>query len=175
MYLSGPVVIAGFMGCGKTSVARCLAAQLKTAIVDLDEAITERTGRSPAQLISEDGEQTFRPIETRVLEESLSYVLPRVISLGGGAWIETTNRELISAANSKTFWLDAPFELCWQRIIDSGDDRPLGKSEEQARKLFERRRPVYELDTVRISISAADTPEEIATRIAATLTDHLTY
>ena len=57
-----PVVITGFMGCGKTSVARELAVRLNTSMVDLDERITALTSRTPAQLIVEEGEAAFRTV-----------------------------------------------------------------------------------------------------------------
>ena len=58
------IVITGFMGCGKTRVARELARHLNLTMVDLDERITEKEGRSPAQLIVEEGEEAFRLIES---------------------------------------------------------------------------------------------------------------
>jgi shikimate kinase len=65
------VVITGFMGCGKSRVARALARNLNVAFVDLDESITARMGRTPAQLITEDGERAFRAIETATLRDVL--------------------------------------------------------------------------------------------------------
>ncbi|HEU4870213.1 MAG TPA: shikimate kinase, partial [Pyrinomonadaceae bacterium] len=60
--MTGPIVITGFMGCGKSRVARALAQNLNVSFVDLDESITARTGRTPAQLIDEDGEPAFRRV-----------------------------------------------------------------------------------------------------------------
>ena len=93
----GPIVITGFMGCGKSKVARELARRRNVAMVDLDEWITARVGRSPAELITEDGERTFREIETNALREVLQSGEADVIALGGGAWIEKVNRDLIDA------------------------------------------------------------------------------
>ena len=93
--MKGPFVITGFMGCGKSEVARSLANQLNLPMVDLDQVITTEEGRSPAELISEDGEPAFRSIENRILTKVLLEESARVISLGGGAWIESSNRELI--------------------------------------------------------------------------------
>jgi shikimate kinase len=50
-----------------------------------------------------------------------------VIALGGGAWIEERNRDLIEQYSFTSIWLDAPFEVCWARIKDSDEERPLGK------------------------------------------------
>lgn len=153
------------MGCGKTEVARCLGTQLGVEVVDLDEVITTKVGRSPARLIAEDGEREFRTIETTILRELLATTSAGVIALGGGAWIEAANRQLIAEAGGTTIWLDTNFELCWERIEASGDDRPLGKSRAQASRLFEARRPTYELATIRITTTAEESPAQLAARI----------
>ena len=147
-----PIVITGFMGCGKTRFARELARRLNLAMVDLDESITRLTGRTPAQLIVEDGEPAFRVIESDVLRHVLQTRGADIIALGGGAWIEEKNRDLVAQHDCLSVWLDAPFEVCWRRIEASGDDRPLGKTREQAHALYERRRPIYELAEVHINV-----------------------
>ena len=139
------IVITGFMGSGKTRLARELARRLNLEMVDLDERITEREGRSPAQLIVEEGEEAFRLIESKVLRELLETDTAQVIALGGGAWIVEANRNLIEQHGCLSVWLDTPFEVCWARIEASGDDRPLAKTRAKALAIYERRRPVYEL------------------------------
>src|SRR2546423_5463955 len=103
------VVITGFMGCGKTRIARRLAERLNLEFVDLDEHITLCHGRSPAQLIKKQGEAVFRAIETKTLREVLKNKAAGVIALGGGAWIKKRNRDLINQYNCLSVWLDAPF------------------------------------------------------------------
>lgn len=149
----GPIVITGFMGCGKTKVARELARKLNAVMVDLDDVITKRVERSPAQLIVEDGEAAFRAIESETLRELLQNNIAKVIALGGGAWIQETNRQLINQYSCLSVWLDAPFEMCWTRIAASQEDRPLGRTRDQALALYEQRRPVYELANVHIAVS----------------------
>ena len=140
------------MGCGKTRVARELARQLNVVMVDLDDQITKRVGRSPAQLIVEDGEPVFRVMESDTLRHVLQIGEARVIALGGGAWIQEANRRLLDQYGCISVWLDAPFETCWIRISSSQEDRPLGRTREQALALYEKRRPVYELAKVHIPI-----------------------
>lgn len=152
------------MGCGKTRVARELARRLDVVMIDLDEQIVERTGRSPAQLIVEEGEALFRAIESETLAEVLHNGNAKVIALGGGAWIQPLNRELIDRYDCLSIWLDAPFELCWTRIENSEEDRPLGRSREQALALYEQRLPVYELAHLRIPI-LAENVEDLVARI----------
>jgi shikimate kinase len=159
-----PIVITGFMGCGKSEVASRLATRLDQSFVDLDEVITKTTGRTPAQLIREEGEPAFRLLETQALRDVLNNK-PGVVALGGGAWIETVNRELIQSNEAVTVWLDTPFKICWERIASSSEDRPLGATREQASERYERRRPIYQLASIAITIAAQDDPELIAERI----------
>src|SRR5690349_8354491 len=147
MKSTSPIVITGFMGCGKTEVARYLADCLGRPLVDLDETITRREAKSPARLISEDGEQFFRTKETNALETVLKNNETAVIALGGGAWIQDENQALIGAFHGTSVWLDVPFEVCWRRIAASREDRPLGKSRVEALQLYERRLPTYQKAT----------------------------
>ena len=152
------------MGSGKTVVARLLAAQLNLETTDLDDFITEAVGRTPAQIITEDGEQAFRKIETNALRELLQTTLAGVIALGGGAWIEESNRKLIEENNCLSIWLDTPFEKCWKRIQSSVEET-FGETEQQAMDLFESRRPVYQLASLHFEVLSDETAKELATRI----------
>lgn len=167
MKSDGPIIITGFMGCGKTEVARYLAHRLRVEMADLDEVIAKREGRTAAQLIGEEGESVFREIETNTLRDLLNTRQAGVIALGGGAWIEATNRNLIAAHNGISVWLDSAFEVCWERISASSEDRPLGRTRAQASELFDRRRPVYELAEIRVAVAPDDNPETLASNIEA--------
>jgi shikimate kinase len=146
------IVVTGFMGSGKSRIARRLAERLNLEFVDLDEHITARHGRSPAQLINEDGEAAFRVIESKALLEVLKNKATGVIALGGGAWIKLRNRNLMDEYKCLSVWLDTPFEMCWYRIHASGDERPLARTKQQARALYERRRPVYKLAKIHAQV-----------------------
>ena len=160
------IVITGFMGCGKTKVARELARRLQTVMVDLDDQITKRVGRSPAQLIVEDGEASFRTIESDTLRDVLQSGEATVIALGGGAWIQERNRQLLDQYNCSSVWLDAPFEMCWARIEASQEDRPLGRTRDQALALYQQRRAVYELADIHIPVRE-ESFEDLVSRIVA--------
>ena len=153
MKRTGPIVITGFMGCGKSKVARELARRRNAVFVDLDEWITARAGRNPAQLINEDGERAFRVIETNSLRELLQSGEAGVIALGGGAWIEEVNRDLIEEYSCTTVWLDTPFEICWERISASEEDRPLGKTREEAEARYNLRKPIYAMAQLHIPVT----------------------
>ena len=147
-----PLVITGFMGCGKSKLAREVARRLNVTMIDLDDRITASEGRSPAELIVEDGEAAFRKIETSTLRDVLQNGEAKVISLGGGAWIQDANRELINQYGCLSLWLDTPFEICWARIEASDEIRPLGKTRDEALALYEQRRPIYQVADVHFTI-----------------------
>ncbi len=161
------IVITGFMGAGKTTVARALAAHLQCAMSDTDEAVIEREGRSIEAIIGEVGEAQFRRIEAAALRRVLEFAGAGVIALGGGAWMMAENRALIAAHGCLTIWLDAPFELCRQRIAQGGQARPFARDYEAARHLYERRREVYALASRRVEIAAGESVERIVARLAA--------
>jgi len=158
-------VIIGFMGAGKSTVARAVALLLNGLMIDLDEVIASSENRSPAEIIEQDGEKHFRQIETQTLRGVLAEGRARVVAVGGGAWTIAENRKLISDYGALSVWLDAPFELCWTRIEAGRQVRPLAPSRELAEKLYHERRTTYALANVRITISERDTVEEIAARV----------
>lgn len=158
------IIILGFMACGKTTVAKEFARQLECDFIDLDSFITKRHGRSPAEMIQQDGEEQFREIETLTLRDVLQDNNARVIALGGGAWTIPANRTLIALHDCVSIWLDAPFELCWQRINASETLRPLGADRETALARFEARRADYAL-AQQITVTEASTPATLAEEI----------
>jgi len=153
------------MGCGKTTVARALAQRLGCAMVDLDSFITECEGHTPAEIIVQDSEPQFREIETRALKVVLEENAARVIALGGGAWMIEANRALAQKHGCLTVWLDAPFELCWERIQLSGTSRPMAPDRQSAQALYDSRRPAYGLAEIRIDSRETKGLDEIATAL----------
>lgn len=163
------IVITGFMGAGKTTVAAALARLLGCRSVDLDDIITAREGRTPPQLIDEDGEAAFREAETRALGEVLREEEARVVALGGGAWALERNRLLVREHGCLAVWLDAPFELCWRRIgEDRSEDRPNARDPSRARTLYDARRHAYTLAALRVSVTPERSADDIAAEILAT-------
>ena len=163
------IVITGFMGCGKSQVARELARRLEVPMIDLDDRITAREGQTPAQLITEAGEPAFRAIETNTLLELLQTKAPGVIALGGGAWIESANRDLIHWYGCISVWLDTPFAVCWERISASTDERPLGKTIEQAEARYDLRKPIYSLARIHIPVAGPESVDQLVSRIEVQL------
>jgi shikimate kinase len=137
------VVLIGFMGVGKTSVARHLSMMLGLERADLDHFIEEREGRLIADIITADGESRFREIETANLKALLSGDGVPILSLGGGAWTIEENRRLLKAHGYTTVWLESTFEHCWLNIKFSRKERPLAQNKLRARQLFEDRQRLY--------------------------------
>ena len=163
------VLLTGFMGAGKTTVARALARVLSARAVDLDDLVAAREGRNAQRLIDEDGEAAFRDAETRALEEALNDEGARVIATGGGAFIFERNRALAERHGCLTVWLDAPFELCWQRTRSEDNLRPFARDEAKAGELYERRRDSYALAKLRLRVEPDATPEQLAREVASAL------
>jgi shikimate kinase len=165
------IIITGFMGSGKTTVARALARILGCELLDLDQRIAEEEGRTAKEIIERDGEDSFRNVETERMRDALASGCACVIALGGGAWTLERNRDLINHHGAVTVWLDAPFKVCWDRILRSGGDRPLARDEEQASALFAERKPLYALANLRIPVAAGDSTDNISAKIARALAD----
>lgn len=169
MNSSRHIIITGFMGSGKTTIARGLARILGCEMLDLDHVMAEREGRTAREIIEQDGEESFREVETRIMCEVLENSPMGVIALGGGAWTLERNRNLINKHGCVTVWLDAPFELCWERILLSGSSRPLARDEGQARLLYAERKPQYALAKLRIRLVGHRSSDEISAEIAERL------
>jgi shikimate kinase len=164
------IVITGFMGSGKTTVAKALALRLGCLMLDLDSFITEREGRSPAEIIEHDGEVAFREIETRALRDVLRNSDAGVIALGGGTWTVEANRDLIALHEYLSVWLHAPFELCWQRIsVSDNTIRPLAPDRDRAYELYQRRRASYQLADFKVEIGDQEDADQIAVQIQTRL------
>jgi shikimate kinase len=162
------IVITGFMASGKTSVARALAGMLECSMIDLDEFISERERRSIRSIIEQKGERLFRQRESSALAHVLRSERAGVIALGGGAWTIERNRRLIARRHCLTVWLDAPFESCWQRITQAGNnERPFARDYDQGRRLYQERLPSYRLATVRIGANGHKTPKDLAGEIVS--------
>ena len=166
------IVIVGFMGTGKTTVAQQLGHQLNCLAVDLDDLITQEQGRSANEIIIQDGESSFRELENKMLRSVLREAPALVIAAGGGAWTVAENRRLISEQGAYTVWLDAPFALCWQRIQAGAEARPLAPSRAEAERLYSQRLPVYELADLRVGVADGETAEDIALKIAIEIRQH---
>ncbi len=143
MAIEQRVALTGFMGVGKSSVARHLAHLLRCKRIDLDFFTEERERRKIAAIIDEEGIDRYREIETRNLELLLDETDARILSLGGGTWTIPANRKLLRKHGYTTVWLESTFEHCWLNITHSRKDRPLARDKQKARQLFDERQKLY--------------------------------
>jgi shikimate kinase len=137
------IAITGFMGVGKSSVARHLAQMLKVRRVDLDAVIEKSEGRKIAEIIDSVGEAKYREIETGNLRGVLAANDARILSLGGGTWTIKHNRDLLGEYGFTSVWLEASFDHCWRNITFGRKDRPLARNKQTTRKLFDERQKLY--------------------------------
>jgi shikimate kinase len=151
------VFLVGFMGAGKSSVGRALGARLNCEFEDLDDRIERSEGRAIAEIFRVSGEAEFRRLERstlRMLLEELGSGERRVVGLGGGAFVQKENAELLAASGVLTVFLDAPVEELWQRCVkqasEQGLNRPLLQSLEQFQTLFDGRRTSYLKASLRV-------------------------
>jgi shikimate kinase len=164
-----PIIITGFMASGKTTVAVALAERLGCSMIDLDEFIEQREGRTIRAIIDEDGETRFRAIESNALRDALETDGAHVIALGGGCWTIERNRALVHEHRCHTVWLDTLFELCWQRIQNGTDVRPLARDYSVARRLYDERRVHYSHAMLRMKVDDNLSAREIAEMIVSAL------
>src|SRR5262245_18001881 len=87
-----PLLVGGFMGTGKSTVGRAVAARAAVPFVDLDEAVAARAGKSVSEIFRDDGEPAFRALEREELTRVLALGGPRVVALGGGALLDPAVR-----------------------------------------------------------------------------------
>jgi shikimate kinase len=166
------IIITGFMGSGKSSVAQVLGQLLNYEPVDLDKLIELEEGRSVREVIESDGEPRFRELEQQALSKVLGIAGKHVVALGGGAWISEANRQLIKKQAAMSIWLDAPFNLCWKRITLTAEQRPLARTQAAALKLFSERTSSYQLADLRVVVTEKKSAAELATEILETLAKH---
>lgn len=116
------LVLAGFMGVGKSTVGRIIAARLRLVFVDTDAEIERRAGRTIAQIFAQDGEAAFRRLEAQVCQE-VAAGRDQVIAVGGGALLDESTRRAF-AQTGLIVCLTASLDAILARV---GDDpaRPL--------------------------------------------------
>jgi shikimate kinase len=138
------IYLAGFMGCGKSTVGRALADELGWNFFDLDHDIESSAGSNIGEIFDAEGEEMFRALESAALAKRVRAVEsghPQVIALGGGALMNDKNFELV-INHGVVVWLDAPFDLIERRVA-AESHRPLARDPQKLRELFDLRSPRY--------------------------------
>jgi shikimate kinase len=171
------LVLTGFMGAGKTTLGNQLSESLGWPLFDLDSEIARIHGPIP-QLFAERGESGFRAIEHYQLECTLgSLPRPSILALGGGAFVEPSNRQLLEHNSATVVFLDAPFDVLYSRIAATAGERPLvanagnrhasdpAEGRERLAQLYKQRRPSYLLAHHVVDTSSASPDEVLASLV----------
>ncbi|MGC9349437.1 MAG: 3-dehydroquinate synthase [Anaerolineae bacterium] len=115
-------MLTGFMGTGKTTLGRAVADRLGRSFVDMDDLIEARAGKSIARIFEEDGESSFRDLESQLCRE-LAEQDGLVVATGGGALVDPVNRAVMSR-KAVVVCLQAEVDEILRRVGD-GEERPL--------------------------------------------------
>jgi shikimate kinase len=164
------LVLTGFMGAGKSTVGRLLAARLNWAFLDLDAHLEARTGATIPQLFERHGEAHFRRLESAALASALGQN-NTVLALGGGTPEELTNRLLLEQTPATfTIFLDAPFPTLFDRCMlqglnDPAIARPVLRDPAAAQLRFQKRHPLYR----RLANLTIDTSDQTADQTVETI------
>lgn len=141
----GNVILIGFMGCGKSSVAVKLSYRMKQAMTDTDKLIEKKQGKTITEIFEQDGEEAFRDMETESLKGLKETAKNQIISVGGGMPVREENRTLMKEIG-KVVYLRARPETLYERVKED-NSRPLLQCSdplEKIRTLLDERKDAYE-------------------------------
>lgn len=164
------IVLIGFMGTGKTSIAHALSREYGYTVVDTDERIEQKQGMTIREIFDMRGEEAFRSIETALIRDELTKMKDTVISCGGGMPLRPENRALLKQAGT-VIWLQTSVPELMERL--KGDTtRPLlacDDPEARVRALLTGRTPLYAAAADMIVCTDGKSPSAIAREITALL------
>jgi shikimate kinase len=141
------VYLVGFMGAGKSTVARALARRLHWQVEDIDDRIEQRERRDIATIFRQEGEPYFRTVE----RQELIALLPArgtVVATGGGTFVDPVTREMM-LRDGAVIWLDAPLTTILDRVPVDGR-RPLAADRIEMESLYNQRLMAYSRAHLRV-------------------------
>ena len=169
------IVILGYMGSGKTTIAKLLSEKIKIQVLDLDKSIEERLNLSVKTIFETKGEIYFRKIEHQLFSELMANNETMILSLGGGTPCYAGNHLLLNGEGVMSIYLKASIETLYKRLSKAQPNRPLlsalEKEEMQefiAKHLFDRSY-YYNQATFKVAVdgkSAEEIVSEIETLLA---------
>lgn len=145
------VYFVGFMGAGKSTMARAFAARVGWKPIDIDEVIEQRERKSIADIFRDNGEAYFRAVE----REAVRNVLPEryaAVATGGGTFADADSRALL-LDDGTVVWLDVPFTTVVDRVPADGR-RPLAADRERFEALYVARCASYRYAHLRMDATA---------------------
>ena len=161
------IFLVGFMGSGKTTVGRELAARIEAPFFDLDELITSAEKMSVREIFALQGEAYFRKRE-RDLLRSTRYLDAGVIATGGGTFTFDENIQFIKSEGMSVY-LSASYALLRSRTGQKAADRPLLDDDVTAHELYANRIRYYRMSDLILDIREDETPAEIVERLVLEL------
>lgn len=156
------IYLVGFMGSGKTTVGRELAARIDAPFFDLDELVEASEKMSIREIFAQFGEAHFRKRERDILRSTRN-LDAAVIATGGGTFTFDENIQFIQSEGLSVF-LSAPYTLLRLRITNK-DDRPLFRDDLSTHELFANRIRYYRMSDLTIEVREDETPSEIVERL----------
>ena len=158
--------LLGLSGSGKSTLAPLLAAQLHLPFADTDQIITQSSGRTITDIFQADGEEKFRQLESRVLQE-VSIHTSSVISCGGGVILDPANRQIMSRTGLRVY-LQVPLSILESRLA-LATDRPLLPPDQRANLLAQQlaQRGKWYAESEICLDAQNSTPEEMVQHILA--------
>jgi shikimate kinase len=144
------IYLVGFMGAGKSSVAKALGRRLDWRVEDVDERIEAHERRDIPSIFRQHGEPYFRAAEREVLIGLLP-LRGTVVATGGGTFVDPHNRELMMR-DGLVIWLDVPLATVLERVPADGR-RPLASDRGTLEALYNQRLAAYRLAPVRVDAS----------------------
>ncbi|OCB70911.1 shikimate kinase [Flavobacterium crassostreae] len=119
------IILLGYMGCGKSTIAKTLSKKLQLPFVDLDDYIIEKSKMSIQTIFEELGEIQFRKMEHEALIALLALDQTIIIGLGGGTPCYANNHELLKAEHVESVYLKASIATLFERLFTNKSKRPL--------------------------------------------------
>lgn len=165
------IVLIGFMGVGKGLIGRALAQDLGMFLIDSDDLIQTQENKKVRQIFEKKGEKYFREQEQRLAAWFGANVKNTILATGGGFCVYVKDIQKLGTV----IWLNTPFDAIFKRITTSANakkklqKRPLFKSYDEAKKLYEVREIIYK-NSAHIQIQTQDkSPEQIVSEIKSRL------
>ncbi len=157
------IVLIGYMGCGKSTVAKLLARRCGKKLLDADSEIEKEQGRTISDIFSSLGEEAFRNMETEYLRKIAALEEDVILSTGGGMPLRKENAELMKNIG-KVIYLKTGEDVIFDRV-QKDTSRPLLQDADRKKKIHDMlcvRGPIYEAAAEVIIRTDDKTPEEIA-------------
>lgn len=168
--MASVVALSGFMGSGKSTVGRLVAAALGWTFVDLDDEVERREKCPIGQIFIHGGEAAFRQVEFEVLQAVLAARGADdglVLGLGGGTLTQAEAGTLLARESTVVYLAVSP-EVAWERVRGTG--RPLAVSWEAFSALSREREGTYRESADLVIGTEAMTPDEVADRVVRAVT-----